>query len=76
MNSKSEIFEYLKNNSEDVIPVKGLKLQVELPSSSEQLWQPDFFVHTSFKQWQFTLVGEVLTQKSSTCANKMLSLCC
>lgn len=63
MNSKSEIFEYLKNNSEDVIPVKGLKLQVELPSSSEQLWQPDFFVHTSFKQWQFTALEKFLPKK-------------
>ncbi len=73
MNSKSEIFEYLKNNPEDLIPVKGLKLQVELPPSSEQLWQPDFFVHASFKQWQFTLAGEVLTQKSSAVFQDQLS---
>lgn len=64
MKIEFEIIEQLKNNIEDLIPVRGLKVHFELQSSSEQLWHPDFIAHASFKNLQFKIVGEVISQKS------------
>ena len=64
MKIEFEIIEQLKNNIEDLIPVRGLKFHFELQSSSEQLWHPDFIAHASFKNLQFKMVGEVISLKS------------
>jgi len=64
MKIEFEIIEQLKNNIEDLIPVRGLKFHFELQPSSEQLWHPDFIAHASFKNLQFKIVGEVISRKN------------
>ena len=64
MKIEFEIIEQLKNNIEDLIPVRGLKFHFEMQPSLEQLWHPDFIAHASFKNLQFKIVGEVISLKS------------
>lgn len=66
MKREIEIIEQLKNNIEDLVPVRGLRFRFELQPSWEQLWRPDFLAHAFFKNWQFRIVGEVVVQKSSS----------
>ena len=74
MANESEIREYLVNHIKELIPVQGLRIRFEAPRSKDKAWRPDFIARVSYKNLQFRLVGEIISQQSSSMFKAKLSL--
>ncbi len=74
MRREFNIFDYLKNHIRELIPVQGLSIRFELPSSKEKEWRPDFIAHVSYKNVQFKLAGEILSQPNASIFNAKIAL--
>ena len=74
MSIEVEILEYLKNHIGDLIPLQGISIRFEAPCSEEKAWRPDFIARVSYRKLQFRLIGEIITQQSSSILKAKLSL--
>lgn len=74
MGIEREILNYLKNHIGDLIPLQGLNISIETQRSEEKAWRPDFMALVSYKELQFKLIGEILSQHSSSMFKAKLSL--
>jgi DNA-binding Lrp family transcriptional regulator len=74
MSIEQEILNYLKHNIRELIPVQGLSIRIEAPRSEEKALGPDFMACVSYKKLQFRLIGEIISQQSSSMFKAKLSL--
>ena len=74
MGSESEIFDYMEHHIGELIPVQGLSIRFEAQRSEGKEWRPDFMARVSYKNIQFRLIGEILSQQSSSVLKAKLSL--
>jgi hypothetical protein len=72
--SEQEILDYLADHIEDLIPLQGLNIRFDTPRSKEKTWRPDFTARVSYKKLQFKLIGEVISQPSSSMFKAKLAL--
>ena len=66
MDAEQVMLDYLKNHIGDLLPLQGLNIRIETPRSEEKSWRPDFIACVSYKKLQFKLVGEIISQQSSS----------
>jgi hypothetical protein len=71
---ESEIKEYLENHIKELIPVQGLSIRFEAPRYKDKEWRPDFMVRVSYKNLQFRLLGEIISNQSSSMLKAKISL--
>jgi DNA-binding Lrp family transcriptional regulator len=64
--SEREILDYLVNNIGDLISLQGLSIRFETPRPSDKAWRADFTARVSYKKQQFKLIGEIISQHSSS----------
>jgi DNA-binding transcriptional regulator YhcF (GntR family) len=69
-----EILDYLVHHIGDLLPLQGLSIRFETPRSKDKAWQPDFAARVSYKKLQFKLIGEIISQQSSSIFKAKLSL--
>jgi hypothetical protein len=69
-----EILDYLENHIGDLIPLQGLSICIESPRIEEKAWRPDLMARVSYKKLQFKLIGEIISQHSSSMFKAKLSL--
>ena len=74
MGIEREILDYLENHIGDLIPLQGLSIRIEAQLSEEKAWRPDFMARVSYKKLQFKLIGEIISQQSSSMFKAKLSL--
>jgi hypothetical protein len=74
MGIERKILDYLENHIADLLPLKGLSICIEAPSSEEKALRPDFMARVSYKKLQFKLIGEIIVQQSSSMFKAKLSL--
>lgn len=74
MNNEFEIIDYLKKDIKELIPVQGLSIRFEVQRSKEKEWRPDFMARVSYKNVQLKLVGEIISQQSSSIFKAKISL--
>ena len=74
MGIEKEMLDYLKNHIGDLIPLQGLNIRLEAQRSEENAWRPDFMAFVSYKKLQFKVIGEILSQHSSSMFKAKLSL--
>lgn len=74
MANESEIMDYLENHIGELIPVQGLSIRFRTPRFEEKEWRPDFIARVSYKNVQFKLIGEILSQQSSSMLRAKISL--
>jgi DNA-binding Lrp family transcriptional regulator len=72
--SEREILDYLVHHIGDLIPLQGLSIRFETPRSKDKAWRPDFAARVSYKKLQFKLIGEIISQQSSSIFKAKLSL--
>jgi hypothetical protein len=72
--SEQQIVDYLVNHIGDLIPLRGLSIRFETPSPKDKGLQPDFTARVSYKKQQFKLLGEIISQQSSSTFRAKLSL--
>ncbi|MCJ7593490.1 MAG: hypothetical protein MUO52_01805, partial [Desulfobacterales bacterium] len=72
--NEREILDYLVNHIGDLIPLQGLSIHFETQRPKDKAWQPDFTAHVSYRKLQFTLIGEIFSQQSSSMFKAKLSL--
>ena len=68
-----EILDYLVNHIGDLLPLHGLSIRFETPSPKDKGLQPDFTARVSYKKQQFKLVGEIISEQSSSIFKAKLS---
>lgn len=68
------ILDYLKNHIGDLLPLQGLDIRIETPRSEKRSWRPDFIACVSYKKLQFKLIGEIISQQSSSVFKAKVSL--
>jgi hypothetical protein len=71
--SEREILDYLVNHIGDLIPLQGLSIRFDTPSPKDKARQPDFTARVSYKKQQFKLIGEIISQQSSSMFKAKLS---
>lgn len=71
---EQEILDYLVNHIEDLIPIQGLSIRFEILRPKNRAWQPDFAGRASYGKLQFQLIGEIISQQSSSTFKAKLSL--
>jgi hypothetical protein len=64
--NEQKILDYLVNNIRDLISLQGLSIRFENPRPSDKVWRPDFTARVSYKKQQFQLIGEIISQNSSS----------
>ena len=74
MGVELEIQDHMENHIGDLIPLHGLSIRFEAQRSEGKEWRPDFMAHVSYKKLQFKLVGEIISQQSSSMFKAKLSL--
>ena len=73
MESK-KIIEQLNQEIKDLIPLKGFRARFELQPSLGEKWRPDFVGKVFFKNLQFKIVGEIVSQQSFSMFKEKISL--
>ena len=68
-----KILDYLVNHIGDLIPLQGLSIRFETQRPKDKAWQPDFTARVSYKKQQFKLIGEIISQQSSSLFKAKLS---
>jgi DNA-binding Lrp family transcriptional regulator len=71
--SERKIMDYLVNHIGDLIPLQGLSIRFETLRPKDKAWQPDFMARVSYKKQQFKLIGEIISQQSSSLFKAKLS---
>jgi len=71
--SEREMLDYLVNHIGDLIPLQGLSIRFETPHPKDKAWRPDFTARVSYKKQQFKLIGEIVSQQSSSMFKAKLS---
>jgi DNA-binding transcriptional regulator YhcF (GntR family) len=71
--SERKIMDYLVNHIGDLIPLHGLSIRFETLRPKDKAWQPDFMARVSYKKQQFKLIGEIISQQSSSLFKAKLS---
>ena len=71
--SERKILDYLVSHVGDLIPLQGLSIRFETPRPKDKGWQPDFTARVSYKKQQFKLIGEIISQQSSSLFKAKLS---
>jgi DNA-binding Lrp family transcriptional regulator len=71
--SERKIMDYLVNHIGDLIPLQGLSIRFETQRPKDKPWQPDFTARVSYKKQQFKLIGEIVSQQSSSLFKAKLS---
>jgi hypothetical protein len=64
--SDRKIMDYLVNHIGDLIPLQGLSIRFETQRSKDKAWRPDFMARVSYRKQQFKLIGEIISQQSSS----------
>jgi hypothetical protein len=64
--NEQKIIEYLVNHIGDLIPLQGLSIRFETPRPKDKVWRPDFTARVSYKKRRFKLIGEIISQQSSS----------
>lgn len=73
MDRHSEIIDYLKGHIRELMALRGLSIRFDAHPAAKGL-RPDFVANVSFKKIRFKLVGEVISQQSSSVFKTKLSL--
>jgi hypothetical protein len=66
MANEFEIIDYLKKNIRELIPVQGLSIRFEVQRAKDKGRRPDFIARGCYKDVEFKLVGEIISQQSSS----------
>jgi len=61
-----EMLDYLVNHIGDLIPLQGLSIRFETQRPKDKAWQPDFTARVSYRKQPFKLIGEIISQQSSS----------
>ncbi|MGD9076140.1 MAG: type IV toxin-antitoxin system AbiEi family antitoxin [Desulfobacteraceae bacterium] len=69
-----KIIEQLNQELKDLIPLKGFRARFELQPSFGEKWRPDFVGKVFFKNLQFKIVGEIVSQQSFSMFKEKISL--
>lgn len=73
MNKESEIIEDLRLHVKELIPVKGLEIRFKIGKPINNGLIPDLIIHVSYKNMQFDMAGEVISQRSSSILKAKIS---
>ncbi len=65
MNNESKIIAQLRKQQNNLLPVAGLKIRFEKMPFEKEPGHPDFRASVQFRDQQFYIIGEVVSQNSS-----------
>ena len=74
MSQAINIIHHLKNNLRELIPIQGLRIQFVMPRTKWKGPHPDFKALVSYKGAYFQLVGEIISQQSTSILQTKISL--
>jgi len=66
MKKEPDIIKDLKRRIRELIPVKDLKIRIEVEKPSDNKLLPDLVMNLSYDKLEFNLIGEIIAQNSSS----------
>jgi hypothetical protein len=73
MKKEIEIIGVLKLRVKELIPIKGLEIRFKIGKPINKGLIPDLIMHVSYKNMQFDIAGEVISQRSSSILKAKIS---
>lgn len=73
MKKELEIIKELKQRVNELLPIKDLNVKFEVGKPINKDLMPDLIMHVSYKDMQFDMAGEVISQRSSSILKAKIS---